>query len=374
MQKVGSKKIISYSLLAIFLVFLSYTLFYFFKINSFIVAYDLIIALIFIISSTLFLVSIFKLQISLLIFVFLVPLLGSLPYILGNNHDFPTIYFLFLGLFLGGLIYLLRKNKSLVNFKLRIYAPALIFIILCLVSFIFTFSRLINFYPFVDSQIQSYTINIAGWNNFIALSYATSVFLNYLSGFLLFFIIINIEINKKFIKYFFYCISAGFLIVFLIGLYQIFFAAGFGNIDYWTIGGRINSTLTDPNSLGEYSFMMFPIFIGFGYYFYRRQKYLSIFSFILSLLTLVIMQYAGSRTSFLGIMLIILFYFIYLGAILIRKILKKFGLKKILQIIISYIIIIVILFGFLYAPFPNKIVGIVLKSILISISMDQFWI
>ncbi len=349
MQKAEPKKIIAYSVLAIFLTFASFLLFYFFRATSFIQAYDLIIAIIFIISGTLLLVAIFKLEVSLLIFIFLVPLLGSLPYILGNNHDFPIIYFMFLGMFLGGLIYYLRKYKSLTYLKFRIYAPVFIFIILSLVSFIFTFARLINFFPFYDSQIEVYTVNVVGWNNFISMSYMTSAFLNYFSGFLLFFIFINIVISKKFIKYFFYALSAGFLVVFLIGLVQIFFKAGFGNIDYWTQGGRINSLLTDPNSLGGYVFMMFPIFIGFGYYFYRRQKYFSIAAFIMSVFALFLMQYSGSRTSFVGFVIILLFYFIYLGAILIRKIFKKTNLRRVLLNVISYMIIIVILAGLLFA-------------------------
>jgi len=349
MQKIEPKKIISYSTVGIFLIFLSYLLIYFYLINSFIQQYNLLFIIIFILSAVLFIISILNLEISLLIFIFFIPLFNSLPYILGNLHDFPSIYFLFIGLFLGSLINIVKRNKSLLYFnELRIYIPIFIFIILCLISFIFTFSRLINFYPFIESKVQSYTINVLGWNNFIALSYLTSSFLNYLSGFLLLLIIINIDIREKFIKYFFYIISISFLVVFLIMLYQIFINPGFGNIDYWVKAVRVNSTLTDPNSLGEYIFILFPIFIGFGYYFYGRNKYLSIFSFVLCLLALIMMSYSGSRTSIVGIGIIFLIYFIYLGVTLFKKIFQKFNLKKIVLNIISYFLILSVLLLFFF--------------------------
>lgn len=352
MQKAEPKKIASYSLLAIFLIFLSYLLIHFYIINSFIQQYNLLFVIIFILSTVLFIISIFNLEISLLIFIFFIPLLNSLPYILGNLHDFPSIYFLFMGLFFGGLINIVKRNKSLLYLnELRIYTPIFIFIILCLISFIFTFGRLINFYPFIEREIQKFTVNVLGWNNFIALSYLVAGFLNYLSGFLLLLIIINIDISKKFIKYFFYSISIGFLIVFFVGLYQIFVNPGFGNIDYWVRGSRFNSTLTDPNALGEYVFMLTPIFIGFGYYFYNKKKNLSIFSYLLIFLVLIMMAYSGSRTSLLGIVFIILFYFIYLGGILSKKLFRRLRLNRFVLSILSYLIIITILFLFIYGTF-----------------------
>lgn len=349
MQKIEPKKIISYSTVGIFLIFLSYLLIYFYLINSFIQQYNLLFIIIFILSTALFIISIFNLEISLLIFIFFIPLLNSLPYILGNLHDFPSIYFLFTGLFFGGLINIAKRNKSLVYFnELRIYTPVFIFVILCLISFIFTFGRLINFYPFIENEIQGFTINVLGWNSFIALGYLTSSFLNYLSGFLLLLIIVNVSMNKRSIEYFFYAISISFLLVFFVGLYQIFVNPGFGNIDYWVKAGRISSTLTDPNSLGEYVFILFPIFIGFGYYFNSRKKYLSIFSFVLGLLALIMMSYSGSRTSIVGIGIIFLIYFIYLGVTLFKKIFQKFNLKKIVLNIISYFLILSVLLLFFF--------------------------
>lgn len=347
MQKIEPKKIISYSTVGIFLIFLSYLLIYFYLINSFIQQYNLLFIIIFILSAVLFIISIFNLEISLLIFIFFIPLLNSLPYILGNLHSFPSIYFLFIGLFFGSLINIVKRNKSLLYFnELRIYTPIFIFIILCLISFIFTFSRLINFYPFIESEIQKFTVNVLGWSNFIALSYLVAGFLNYLSGFLLLLIIININISEKFIKYLFYSISISFLIVFFIGLYQLFINRSFGNIDYWVRLNRVSSTLSNPNSLGEYVFMLFPAFIGFGYYFYCKKKYLSIFSFIFILFVFILISYSGSRTSIVGIGIISLLYFIYLGATLFKKIFQKFNLKKIVLNIISYFLILSVLLLF----------------------------
>jgi len=342
MRNVEIKKIISYVVLALFLITLSY-----FLLRFYIHQNNIIFIPTFILSFTLFIISIFDLEFSFLIFLFFMPLLNSLHLILSNLH-FPVLYFLFLGLFLGGLINLIKRNKSLIYFKQKIYNPFLIFIILASISFVFTVSRLINFYPFIESEIQSFTINTAGWNNFIALNYAFFYFLNYLSGFLLFLILGNIEITEKFINRFFYSISISFLIVFFVGLYQIFFNKSFGNFGFFAVNNRINSTLTDPNSLGMYLFILFPIFIGFGYYFYNFKKYLSIFSFILSILTLIMIMYSGSRSGFLGIVIIILFYFIYLGVILFKKTFRKFNINKIFLNLISYFIIILLSVLFFY--------------------------
>ena len=337
MKNVEIKKVVNYSVIAFFLIILSYFLLRFFIHQSNIIFFPT-----FILAAILFAVSIFSLETSLLVFIFFIPLLNSLHVIL-KNTSFHVIYFLFLGLFLGSLINLVKKNKSLMYFQHRIYSPALIFIVLSLVSFVFTAGRLINFYPFTGDRISVFTVNVLGWSNMSALLFLIPSFLNYFSGFLLFFIVINICINKRFINHFFYSLASSFFIVFSVGLYQVLVNPGFGNLDYWINSGRINATLIDPNSLGSYTFILFPIFIGFGYYFWGDRKYLSAISFILNLLVIILMFYSGSRTGFLGAIIVVVFYFTYLGFILFRRIFVKLRIKKALLNVVSGFIIVALL-------------------------------
>lgn len=342
MQKIEFKKIIGYILLAFFLISLSYFLFNFFIHQSYVIFIPT-----FIFSFLLFVISIFNLETSILLFVFFIPILNSLNIIL-KNIDFPIIYFLLLGFFLGSLINLIRRKKNLLYFEERIYAPSIIFLIVAFISFVFTFLRLINFYPFFVNKIVRYLINVQGWDSFTAARLSLTHFLNYLSGFLFFFIIYNLELSKKFFSRLYYAISGSFLIVIGVGLYQIIGDSGFGNFAHWAEAGRLNSTLTDPNSLGIYLFMVMPIFIGFSYYFNGIRRFIIIIFFLSSIFLLM---FTGSRTGFLGLVILVLFYFIYLGFLGLRKLLGRIVNNKLAINLTSIAVVFIFLFVIVIGSF-----------------------
>ena len=338
MGKKELKKIISYSLIGVFLI-----LFSCYCISLYIPQSFLIYIIGFTLSAILFGISVYSLEISFLIFIFIVPVTGPINEILLST-DFHFQFFLFLGFFLGGLINLIRRKKSLADFNLRVYVPSAIFIILTFISLMFTLLRL-KIVPFIANGISNFNVNILAVGNLQAIKYANFLFLFYTTAFLLFFITSKIEINKKFLKSFFYFLSAGFLITFFYGWYQILFNPYFFNDPTFARKHQINSTLVGPNSYGMYLCILIPVFIGFGYYLYKHKKILGFYSFILSLLAVVMLFYTGARASFLGFLIIVVFYFFYFGLILIRRIFKRFKIKKILLNLISYFIILVVVFS-----------------------------
>jgi O-antigen ligase len=344
MQKIELKKIISYILVGVFLI-----LFSCYCISLYIPQNYLIYIIGFTLSIILFIISIYSLEISFLVFIFIVPLVAPIYQSLSST-DFHFHFFLFLGFFLGGLINIIKRKKSLLDLNLRIYSPAVIFIILSFISLVFTLLRL-KFIPFIASGISDFNVNILAVGNLQAIKYANYLFLFYISGFLLFFITSSIEINGRFLKFFFIFLSASFLITFFYGLYQILINPSLYNDPVFVRRGQINSTLESPSTYGMYLSILIPAFIGFGYYLYKRKKILGFYSFILSLLALVMLFYSGARASFLGLVVIIIFYFFYFGFILIRRIFKRFNMRKLLLNLISCFIILAIVSSFLFGLF-----------------------
>ena len=337
MKKIEQKKIIGHALLAVFLILFSY-----YNISLYIPQHYLIYIIGFTLSLVLFIVSIYNLEISFLIFILIVPITGPINEILVST-DFHFHFFLFLGIFLGGLINIIKRRKSLVDFNIRVYSPAVIFIVLSFISLAFALLRL-KFIPFLANGISDFNVNILAVGNLPAIKYSNFLFLFYSTAFLLFFITSNLEINMKFFKSLFYFLSAGFLITFLYGWYQILFNPYFFNDYTFARKNQINSLLVGPNSYGMYLCILIPVFIGFGYYFYNHKKFLSFYSFILSLLAVIMLFYTGARASFLGFMVIAVFYLFYLGLILMRRIFKRFKIQKILLTSISILIVTIILF------------------------------
>src|SRR4030042_6858607 len=137
MRRLEVKKVVNYSILGIFLILLSY-----YTVSLYI---DFPKYLLYILCASLsgifFMVSIFNLEISFIIFIFLMTIINPLRWMLPFK-DLHFEFFLFLGLFLGGLINLIRRKKLLVDFNLRVYSPAVIFIIFSFISLLFTLLRL----------------------------------------------------------------------------------------------------------------------------------------------------------------------------------------------------------------------------------------
>ena len=345
MQRLEVKKVVSYSILGIFLILLSY---YTISLYVDFPHYSLYIVC-FSLSCIFFIVSIFNLEISFIIFLFLMTIINPLRWMIPFK-DFHFYYFLLLGFFLGGLINLIRRKKSLVDFNIRVYSPAAIFIIFSFISLVFTLLRL-KLVPFMANGISDFNVNILAVGNLQAIKYAVNRFIIYLSGILFFFIVSRLKIDKRSVKNFFYFLSASFLVTFFFGWYQILVNPFFCNFGNYARINQINSTIIDPNSYGMYLCILFPAFIGFGYYLYNHKKILGFYSFIIGMLAVVMLFYTGARAEFLGFAIIIIFYLFYFGLILMRRIFKRFNMRKLLLNLISCFIIVAIVFSALLGLF-----------------------
>ena len=133
-----------------------------------------------------------------LCFIFLFPLTNNLPYffdIYENSPHAPTALVLFMAYFLG---ILLRTtfSKDKFTFQLRIFQPMICFLSLVLISAVITFLRYANFYPLVSDSIYELTTNTYGVSAGGAIMSVVFSSLNYITGFVFFFLMVN-QLNSK---------------------------------------------------------------------------------------------------------------------------------------------------------------------------------
>lgn len=302
-------------------------------------------------------ISFFKFEISLLLFIFFIPLYHVIGRFFGVSRFF-TIVSIFIGCLFGGIVYLAKKKKLLIDLNLKISAPIIIFTIFMTISFLFVYLRIYDYLSFYKHLFRNYVLNVNLYSSDKGFSLASYQYFNYFCGFLLLFLITKINIGRKFIVRLFYTLFLTNSIVFLSLLYQVIVnpyfmgqSTGIGDQSWIaanTFVNRYGSTLVDPNSLGIYSIILLLAFIGFVYYFKVKSKI--IISVIAIFECLVLLMLSGSRTGLLGLSLVILFYIFMLIRFLVKKILEKrkivnISSKRIFIISIVSFLIIGILFS-----------------------------
>ncbi|MGZ8887863.1 MAG: O-antigen ligase family protein, partial [Nitrososphaeraceae archaeon] len=109
--------------------------------------------------------------------------------------------------------------------------------------------------------------------------------------------------------------------------------------DYWVESGRLNSTFTDPNALGAYCVLIFPIFLSL--IIFTKRWYLKLLFSILFIPFILMIFFSGSRSALLGIFLSLIIFFIY-GIIRYIKYLATLNKRKRL-INISVILVVILL-------------------------------
>ncbi len=298
-----------------------------------------------------YLVSIFKLKIGFYIFVFLIPLLNTVCTIIGIRNV-NIILYLFFALFLGFLINRFKsndENDARFIYETEIAKPVLIFIIILVVSAAITIYRYANFVPFITSKFHDLTVNSAGHNSTGAITWTLRYLFYYIVGFGLIFIVFNILKTKKDFFITIAIIFSSSLIVIVAGFYQKYFNPGFGNISFWIDAGRVNSTFTDPNALGSYIILLFPLFI--STIIFLKKWYLKLLTIIFLLLFLFLGVISASRNAFLSIIISVgIFAIIGLSAALrhfIKKKIKEPNKSALLSagVIVLLIIIMISAFG-----------------------------
>jgi len=137
-----------------------------------------------------------------------------------------------------------------------------------------------------------------------------------------------LEVDDKFVKYFFYCILICFIALIVDGFYEYFFVNE--NIS------RVSSFFGEEKILGSYLSRLWPIFFGLSIFVIKKKKKL-FFLFILTfILTEVLVFLSGERASF---------FYLNLSAIFVILFSQK--LLKLRLIILSSSILLLLIISYL---------------------------
>jgi len=252
--------------------------------------------------------SLYKIKYGLFLFVFLIPLLNfqGIPFVTQPRF---IILFLFFGLFLGFLVnntskflssYSLENSRGII-IDSSIAKAMFIFVFILILSSVVTIFRYSNFYPFITNNYYDLAINVNGVRSTDSIIWTIRYFYNYFIGFLFFILIFNvIDRVKDIINSIVFLISATMISAGVI-IYQYYFNPYLGNVSHWVNSGRFNATFTDPNALGAFTVLLFPVYIGLLIYF--KRWYLRLLILISISLFLILLFFSGSRTAFIGIIL-----------------------------------------------------------------------
>src|SRR4030042_1487080 len=323
-----------------------------------------------------FLLTLYRSKLGLYLFIFFIPLLNSLTTIL-EVQPVPIILFFFFAFFMGFILNLFDSDfksrlelfGSVKFFESEISRAFLVFIIILSLSVAITIFRYSNFFPFITNNYHNLKVNINESDSSSAILGTLSFFFNYFIGFALFFAVFNILKNiRDVINALVILVFSTFLASIFI-IYQYFIDPYIGNSNFWVETGRLNATFNDPNALGAYCLLIFPIFISLIIMAHRWYSRLIFCIFFVFFILMVILS--GSRSALLGIILTIIIFLI-LGLKrsirFIKKLPKKRKIAVIITIIIVLLIILIIISGITLTT--NKIKSDILKMGLIQRSLE----
>ncbi|MBE3089074.1 MAG: O-antigen ligase family protein [Actinobacteria bacterium] len=314
-----------------------------------------------------FFLTAFNAKAGLYLFIFTIPIFNSLTTIL-KIRPVPMLLFFFFAFFLGFLLNFFDNDfkNRLVLIKQKIFdreigIAVLAFIVLLVVSLAVTVFRYSNFYPFITDSYHNLKVNNAGVDSTSAIWWTLTYFFNYVIAFAMLFAVFNIlnkfrDIIVALVVAVFSAVLASFF-----GFYQYFVNPYIGNFKLWVDAGRLNSTFTDPNALGGYCILLFPIFLTL--IIISKKWYLKLIFSILTVPFIFMMLFSGSRSALLGMLLSLVIFLIPLIARLIKLILRLPGKKKIivsLTILIIIVIVVIFILGIFLTsnPIKSKILGI----------------
>lgn len=258
---------------------------------------------------TVFVLTVWREEWGILFFIFCFPLINNLPYFFGIYEDTPhapTALVLFLIFFMGWLIRRIFSHPPL-DVKHPIFKPLLLFSVVVLVSGIITFFRYTNFFPFKADGIHELVVNVHNVRAGGALMSDVFGCLNYLTGFLFFFILYNTVKDKDFTRKSLFVFSVSMSLSLIFSLIQIFYSIEIGSTPMWVYLGGVTSTFKDINSFGIVLSSSLPLFMGLFLSSSRKAK---IFFFILIVLGLSVFPAIGSRSGFMAIGISFLAFFL----------------------------------------------------------------
>ena len=244
-----------------------------------------------------------------LFFVFAFPLINSLPYFFGifdHIPHAPTALVLFLFYLLGWCVHLSFAAKKL-SFDTPILKPIALFSLLIFISALFNYMRFANFYPFATDRVYELSTNVNGVTAGGAIMSTLLHALNYITGFIFLFILINTVKSRKYAKKILSVLLLSVAFSILIGFYQALRDMSFGNTPFWIQLEQINATFKGPNSFGAFLAAAVPLVLG-SFFLTKRAWKVLYFVFFLSILYLF--PHIGTRSAFLGLTVSFLAFFL----------------------------------------------------------------
>ena len=235
-------------------------------------------------------------------------------------YVFPIILFSLIPFFLITGPFLSDLSVSIIS---------LLFLVYCLRKKNFLYFKNKYFYFFLFFWI--YLIVNTFINNFNLDSLKISFFY-FRYGVFVIAIATFLNVDSKFIKYFFFSIFVCFSVLIIDGFYQYFFQK---NILGWQGSDRISSFFGDENILGSYLSRMWPIFFGLSIFIFKQKNklyYIFLFVFILSE-TLIFLS--GDRTAF---------FYINLSAIFVILFSQKLLKLRLITLLSSLLLLVIISF------------------------------
>ena len=321
--------------------------------------------------------SLYRIKWGLFLFIFLIPLLNfqAIPFVTRPRY---IILFLFFGLFLGFLVNNTSKflssrpleySKGII-FESKIAKAMFIFVVILILSSAITIFRYSNFYPFITNNYYDLAINLNGVGSTGSMIWTIRFFYNYFIGFLFFILIFNVVDRVEDITNSIISLISATMVTAGVIIYQYYFDPYFGNIEHWVNSGRLNATFTDPNALGAFTILLFPVYIGLLIYF--KKWYLRLLILVSFLIFLIELFFSGSRSAFIGVILAIIIFvviFIIRGFRYIKK-RAKFYSRRIKLILILIPLIILIIFGSFSIYLVNTPDSYILKTSLINRTIE----
>lgn len=291
----------------------------------------------------------YSLRRGILLFVFLFPLVNSLPYFFGIDQNIPhapVALVLFLAFFLGWLIYHLTHPRMAVRLGFPIGSLNLLFFVI-LVSSLITGLRFVNFFPILSHGLHEVFVNVNGVRAGGGVMSVLFSGLNYLSAFGFFAIVFGAIDSDSYLRKMLTVLLASVSISLLFSLGQIFYSSELGNTSFWIKLNQINSTFKDPNSFGCFLSAGFVLLLGIFFSFRGRWR---IWAAASGAMLLFVFPFVGSRSAFLGLVGSCL---VFMGFIVIRS---KYNARK--KMVLSFTLASVLIAALLLPLLISKNVSV----------------
>ncbi|MCJ7563483.1 MAG: O-antigen ligase family protein [Candidatus Aminicenantes bacterium] len=292
-----------------------------------------------------FILACLKKEWGILFFVGAFPLINNLPYMFGifeTSPHAPTALVLFLAFFLGYLInQMIHPAEAESPGNPDILKPLLLYSGVIAASGIITFIKYANFTPLLSDRIYELIVNTNMVTAGGALMSVVFNSLNYLTGFLFFFILAKSLKTREFLNAALVLLSLSTFIALVFSLVQKFLSLSLGNTPHWINAQQINATFKDPNSFGVFLSSCLPLFLGLAFF---GSKAMRLFSSVLIVFSLFVFPSIGSRSAFLGLITAFGLFFLltFLKGGFVRK--KGTHLAVILTIALVVIVVAAVLF------------------------------